>query len=91
MSLRIITAILEKGQRFPGIGPPSNFGLLWLTLELSLVAQMVKNLPATWETWVWSLGWEDPVEKGKATHFQYSGLENSMDYTVHELQRVGYD
>ena len=28
----------------------------------------VKNLPAMWETWVWSLGWEDPLEKGKATH-----------------------
>ena len=27
-----------------------------------------KNLPAMWETWVWSLGWEDPLEKGKATH-----------------------
>ena len=35
----------------------------------SLVAQLVKNLPATWETWVQSLGWEDPLEKGKATHF----------------------
>ena len=46
----------------------------------SLVAQLVKNLPAMWETWVWSLGWEDPLEKGKAT--QYSGLENSVDYTV---------
>ena len=34
----------------------------------SLVAQLVKNLPAMWETWVWSLGWEDPLEKGKATH-----------------------
>ena len=34
----------------------------------SLVAQMVKNLPAMWETWVLSLGWEDPLEKGKATH-----------------------
>ena len=34
----------------------------------SLVAQMVKNLPAMWETWVWSLGSEDPLEKGKATH-----------------------
>ena len=34
----------------------------------SLVAQLVKNLPAKWETWVWSLGWEDPLEKGKATH-----------------------
>ena len=29
---------------------------------------MVKNLPAMWETWVLSLGWEDPLEKGKATH-----------------------
>ena len=34
----------------------------------SLVAQLVKNLPAMWETWVRSLGWEDPLEKGKATH-----------------------
>ena len=34
----------------------------------SLVAQLVKNPPAMWETWVWSLGWEDPLEKGKATH-----------------------
>ena len=34
----------------------------------SLVAQLVKNLPAMWETWVPSLGWEDPLEKEKATH-----------------------
>ena len=34
----------------------------------SLVAQLVKNPPATRETWVRSLGWEDPLEKGKATH-----------------------
>ena len=34
----------------------------------SLVAQQVKNLPAMQETWVQSLGWEDPLEKGKATH-----------------------
>ena len=34
----------------------------------SLVAQLVKNLPAMKETWVWSLGWEDPLEKQKATH-----------------------
>ena len=34
----------------------------------SLVTQLVKNLPAMWETWVPSLGWEDPPEKGKATH-----------------------
>ena len=34
----------------------------------SLVAQLVKNPPAMWETWVRSLGWEDPLVKGKATH-----------------------
>ena len=34
----------------------------------SLVAQMVKSRPAIQETWVWSLGWEDPLEKGMATH-----------------------
>ena len=35
----------------------------------SLVAQLVKNPPAKWEIWVQSLGWEDSLEKGKATHF----------------------
>ena len=34
----------------------------------SLMAQLVKNLPAMWETWVRALGWEEPLEKGKATH-----------------------
>ena len=43
---------------------------------------MVKNLPAVQETWVQSLGWEHPLEKGK-----YSGLENSMDYTVHGVAK----
>ena len=32
------------------------------------MAQMVKNLPAMWETWIQSLSWEDPLEKEKATH-----------------------
>ena len=45
-----------------GIGHPLQY--FWT----SLVAQLVKNLPAMWETWVQSLGWEDPLEKGKATH-----------------------
>ena len=34
----------------------------------SLVAQMVKNLPAMWETWDRSLGWKDPLEEGLETH-----------------------
>ena len=33
-----------------------------------LVAQMVKSPPATWETWVRSLGWEDPLQEGMAAH-----------------------
>ena len=33
----------------------------------SLIALLVKNLPVMWETWVQSVGWEDPLEKGKAT------------------------
>ena len=36
--------------------------------QASLVAQLVKNTPAMWETWVRSLGWEDPLEKEEATH-----------------------
>ena len=48
----------------------------------SLVAQLVKNPLALWETWVQSLGWEDPLKKGKGYSLQYSGLENSTDYTV---------
>ena len=37
-------------------------------VQASLAAQLVKNLPAMWVTWVRALGWEDPLEKGKATH-----------------------
>ena len=40
-----------------------------LEKEMAIVAQLVKNLPAMRETWVQSLGWEDPLEKVKATHF----------------------
>ena len=40
----------------------------YLTISASLVAQLVKNLPAVWETWIQALGWEDTLEKEKATH-----------------------
>ena len=49
---------------------------LLLVPRASLVAQLVKNLPAMQETWVRSLGWEDLLEKGKGYPPQYSGLEN---------------
>ena len=45
------------------------------------MAQLVKNPPAMQEIWAQSLGWEDPLEKGKATHS--SVMENSMDHIVH--------
>ena len=51
------------------------------------MAQLVKNLPAMQEIWVRSLGWEDPLEKGKATHSGYSGLENPMDFTVNGVAK----
>ena len=40
---------------------------VYVYMWASLVAQTVKRLPGMWETWVWSLGWEDPLEKGMAT------------------------
>ena len=68
-----------------GLGYPLQYS--WA----SLVAQLVRNLPAMWETWVWSLGWEDPLEKGKATHS--STLAWRMPWTVQsmEWQRVRQD
>ena len=48
------------------------------TSRASLVAQLVKNLSAVRETWVQSLGWENALKKGTATHFSILGLENSM-------------
>ena len=53
----------------------------------SLVVQLVKNLPTMRETWVQSLGWEDPLKKGKATH------SNILAWRVQsmESQRVSHD
>ena len=62
-----------------GIGYPLRYS--WA----SLVAQLEKNPPAMWETWVKSLGWEDPLRREKATHS--SILENSMDCIVHGVAK----
>ena len=64
--------LLQGNLPNPGVKPasPVSPALNADTLSLygaSLVAQMVKNPPSMWETWVRSLGWEDPLEKGKAT------------------------
>ena len=73
---------------------------IYAALDLSwasLVAQMVKNLPAMWETWVRSLGWEDPLEEGMATHSSILAWGIPMDRGVWRaiysmgLQTVGQD
>ena len=46
------------------------------------MAQLVKNPPAMWQTWVQYKGWEESLEKVKATHSS-AGLENSMDCIAH--------
>ena len=64
---------------------------LHASLPSSLVAQLVKDLPTMQESWAQSLGWEDPLENGKATPLQYSGLENSRTLQSMGSQRVGHD
>ena len=52
----------------------------------TLVAQLVKNPPAMWDTWVWSSLGRSPGE-GNSFPLQYSGLENSMDCTIHKVTK----
>ena len=69
-----------------GIGYPLQYS--WA----SLLAQMVKNLPAMQETWVQSLGWKDPLEESMATHSSILAWRIPMDRgswwaTVHEVAK----
>ena len=59
---------VDQENTMDGVGKMLRGTHLFLVLNSSLVAQMVKNLPAMQETWVRSLGWEDLLEKGMATH-----------------------
>ena len=56
-----------------------------LLVWTSLVAQLLKNPSEMRETWVWALGWEDPLKKGKATHSRI--LAYSMDSIVHGVTK----
>ena len=56
----------------------------------SLVAQLIKNSPEMHETWIWSLGWEDTLEKGKATHSSILARRIPWTQSI-ALQRVGQD
>ena len=60
------------------------------------VAQLVKSLPAMWETWVQSLGWDDPLEKGVATHssnhaWRIPWTEERDGLQSIRSQKVGHD
>ena len=66
---------IPGSERSPGEGLGYPLHHSWA----SLVVQMVKNLPAMQQTWVQSLGWEDPLEKGKATHFSILAWRIPMD------------
>ena len=62
----------------------------------SLVAQMVKNLPAMQETLIQSLGWEDPLEKEMATHpsllaWRFQGQRTLVGYSLWGSQTVRHD
>ena len=82
----------------PGLGRPPGEGIGY-PLQSSwafLVAQRVKNMPAVQETWVLSLGWEDPLEEGVATHssilaWRIPWTEEPGGLQSVELQRVGHD
>ena len=65
-------------------------------LKASLVAQMIKRQPAMWETWVQSLGWEDPLEKAMATHsrtlaWKIPWMEEPGTLQSMGSQRVGHN
>ena len=66
-----------------GIGYPLQFS--WA----SLVAQTVKNPPAMWETWIRSLGWEDPLEEGMATHSSILAWRIPWTEDTGGLQSIG--
>ena len=74
---------------------PCGVGHNYAHTQSLLVAQMVKNLPAVRETWIWSLGQEDPLEKGTAVHssvlaWRIPWIEEPARLQSMGLQRVGH-
>ena len=66
--------------------------LNWCYIRASLVAQTMNNPPAMRETWVWSLGWEDPLKEGMTTHSSILAWRIPMDRgawwdTVHGVEK----
>ena len=70
-----------------GISPGEGIGYPLQYSWTSLQAQLVRNLPAMWETWVQSLGWEDPLEKGNTTHSSILAWRIPWLGEVHEVTK----
>ena len=90
------------GSQLPdqGLNPENSKGIIfkckYVSNKASLMAQMVKNLPVMWETWVQSLGQEDPLQKGMAAHssilaWRIPWSEESVRLQSMGSQRVGHD
>ena len=64
---------------------------VFFSIELTLGTSLVQNPPAMWETWVWFLGWENPLEKGTVTHSII--LSWSIPWTIQSMgsQKVGHN
>ena len=78
-----------KREREGGTNWESEFDICTLLCVkwVSLVTQLEKNPPAMQETPVWFLGWDDPLEKGKATHSSILAWRIPIDYTVHGVTK----
>ena len=66
----------------------SYLGSLPISYRSFLIAQLLKNPSAMWETWVRSLGWEDPLEKRKATHSSIMNLR--IRFQLKKKKKIGY-
>ena len=80
----VIKLRILRWRDYPGL-----FGWALNIIGASLVTQMVKNLSAMWETWVRSLGQEDPVEKGMATHSSILAWKIPWTEEPGRLQSIG--
>ena len=85
-----VYGVAQSRTRLKQLSSSSSSSMSWHPLWAFLVAHIVKNLPAMQETWVWSLGWKDPLEEGTATHSSILACRILMDRGAWWLQSIGY-
>ena len=80
---------LSQIHNVPDLALSTGYTMVSVTVKASLVAQMVRNLPAMQEIWVQSLGWEEPLEKGMATHSAILAWRIPWTDEIGGLQSIG--